>query len=113
MRFPESVMTTLSSEDMNRYNRQLILPEIGVQGQMKLKQARVLIAVGRFAETRAREALAGMEVVVGCVPHPSPANPGANKGWARLMDQALADLGPSPTALPCLDTVCPDGPGRK
>lgn len=37
-------MTTLSSEDMNRYNRQLILPEIGVQGQMKLKQARVLIA---------------------------------------------------------------------
>lgn len=81
--------------------------------EIRRLEARVLIAVGRFAESRAREALADMDVVVGCVPHPSPANPGANKGWARLMDQALANLGPSPTALPCLNTVCPDGTGRK
>ena len=37
-------MTTLSSEETIRYNRQLILHEIGPQGQIKLKQARVLIA---------------------------------------------------------------------
>jgi molybdopterin/thiamine biosynthesis adenylyltransferase len=37
-------MTTLSSEETCRYNRQLILPEIGAQGQIKLKQARVMIA---------------------------------------------------------------------
>ncbi len=35
---------SLSSEEAIRYNRQLILPEIGPQGQIKLKQARVLIA---------------------------------------------------------------------
>jgi molybdopterin-synthase adenylyltransferase len=34
----------ISSEEEIRYNRQLILPEIGLQGQIKLKQARVLIA---------------------------------------------------------------------
>jgi molybdopterin-synthase adenylyltransferase len=34
----------ISSEDAIRYNRQLILPEIGLQGQIRLKQARVLIA---------------------------------------------------------------------
>jgi molybdopterin-synthase adenylyltransferase len=37
-------MTILTSEEAIRYNRQLILPEIGPQGQTKLKQARVLIA---------------------------------------------------------------------
>jgi len=37
-------MTILSSEEAVRYSRQLILPEIGPQGQIKLKQARVLIA---------------------------------------------------------------------
>ena len=35
---------SISSEEEIRYNRQLILPEIGLQGQIKLKQARVLIA---------------------------------------------------------------------
>ena len=35
---------SISSEEAIRYNRQLILPEIGPQGQIKLKQARVLIA---------------------------------------------------------------------
>jgi molybdopterin-synthase adenylyltransferase len=35
---------SISSEEMIRYNRQLILPEIGPQGQIKLKQARILIA---------------------------------------------------------------------
>ncbi len=54
--------------------------------------ARVLLAVGRFAEARAREALAGQEVRIGRVPHPSPANPAANRDWPGLMDRALADL---------------------
>jgi len=40
----------LCSEETIRYNRQIILPEITSQGQIKLKQARVLIAgVGGLA----------------------------------------------------------------
>ncbi len=34
---------TLSPEDLARYNRQIILPEIGLEGQIKLKNAKVLI----------------------------------------------------------------------
>ncbi|CAK0770283.1 single-strand selective monofunctional uracil DNA glycosylase [Gammaproteobacteria bacterium] len=55
-----------------------------------------VIGVGRFAEGRASVALAGRPVTVGVVPHPSPANPAANQGWARLMDARLTELG-----IPC------------
>jgi len=54
---------------------------------------RFVIGVGRFAEARAREALADLGVEVGIVTHPSPANPTANRGWGALADQALASLG--------------------
>jgi adenylyltransferase/sulfurtransferase len=35
--------TTLTNEEISRYSRHLLLPEIGVQGQEKLKAAKVLI----------------------------------------------------------------------
>lgn len=34
---------TLTNEEISRFSRQLILPEIGVKGQIKLKNANVLI----------------------------------------------------------------------
>jgi single-strand selective monofunctional uracil DNA glycosylase len=61
--------------------------------QVEHLRPRFLLAVGRFAEKRAQEALRGLEVGIGSVPHPSPANPGANRGWDRLMDRALLELG--------------------
>ncbi|MBI4946559.1 MAG: molybdopterin-synthase adenylyltransferase MoeB [Bacteroidetes bacterium] len=33
----------LSSEEQNRYSRHIIMPEIGIEGQEKLKQAKVLV----------------------------------------------------------------------
>lgn len=54
---------------------------------------RLVIGVGAFARTRAAEALAGTPVRVGSIPHPSPASPAANKGWAKLAEAALAGLG--------------------
>ena len=33
----------LSQEEIERYSRQLILPEIGTAGQLKLQQAKVLL----------------------------------------------------------------------
>jgi single-strand selective monofunctional uracil DNA glycosylase len=65
---------------------------------VKTLDARYVIGVGRFAEQRARHALAGRDVVLGAVPHPSPASPQANRGWTALMDRALAEIGvlPSP-----------------
>jgi len=34
---------TLTNEEISRYSRHLLLPEIGVEGQVKLKNAKVLI----------------------------------------------------------------------
>lgn len=38
-----SVTETLTNEEISRFSRQLILPEIGVKGQIKLRNANVLI----------------------------------------------------------------------
>ena len=34
---------TLNNEEINRYNRHLTLPEVGMEGQLKLKEAKVLM----------------------------------------------------------------------
>src|SRR5580698_6657817 len=41
------MITTLNNEQINRYKRHLLLPEVGMAGQLKLMNARVLcIGVG-------------------------------------------------------------------
>jgi single-strand selective monofunctional uracil DNA glycosylase len=57
------------------------------------------IGVGRFAEEclrRARQRLpagAASRPRVGVIPHPSPANPAANRDWAARAEKALVELG--------------------
>jgi single-strand selective monofunctional uracil DNA glycosylase len=55
-------------------------------------QPRLVVGVGRFAERRAHAVL-GEAVPIGCIPHPSPASPGANRGWADAVDAQLRELG--------------------
>lgn len=52
-----------------------------------------IVGVGGFAETRAREALAGMDLRFARVLHPSPASPAANRGWAAAATRQLAEAG--------------------
>lgn len=59
------------------------------QRTVRLTEASRIIALGRFVYTRANEALAGIPCTVSMVPHPSPANPVANRGWAQLMSAAV------------------------
>lgn len=54
---------------------------------------RVVVGVGAFAEARAKEALAGLDVTVGRILHPSPASPAANRGWAAQATRELQGLG--------------------
>lgn len=55
--------------------------------------ARFVVGVGSFAEARARAALAGLDVQVHRILHPSPASPAANRGWAPQVDACLDRLG--------------------
>jgi len=54
---------------------------------------RCVLGIGRFAERRAAVALAGLDVGLGFIPHPSPASPAANRGWEAQCDQAIAGCG--------------------
>ncbi|GBC61265.1 single-stranded DNA-binding protein [Desulfonema ishimotonii] len=56
-------------------------------------QPRYVVGVGVFAESRAKAALKGMDVIIGRITHPSPANPRANRGWAELAEKELGALG--------------------
>ncbi len=60
---------------------------------VRLLRPRIVVGVGAFAEARARIALQGLDLKIGRMPHPSPASPAANRGWARQAEQALAHLG--------------------
>jgi single-strand selective monofunctional uracil DNA glycosylase len=60
----------------------------------QLMQPEIAIGIGHFAEQRLKVALADMpQVRIARAPHPSPASPQANAGWAKLMDAALRDAG--------------------
>ncbi len=52
-----------------------------------------VVGIGGFAEARAAEALAGMDVRIGKVLHPSPASPAANRGWAEAATKQLLAQG--------------------
>lgn len=54
---------------------------------------RFVVGVGRFAEDRARTALAGLDIEVGRMLHPSPASPAANRNWQGTISAQLAALG--------------------
>jgi single-strand selective monofunctional uracil DNA glycosylase len=54
---------------------------------------RYVIGVGAFAEERASEALAGRDLTIGSILHPSPASPLANRGWAEKAEAQLRELG--------------------
>lgn len=56
-------------------------------------EATLVVGVGKWAEERARTALAGLDVRIGRVLHPSPASPLANRGWAARAERDLANLG--------------------
>ena len=52
-----------------------------------------LVAVGGFAETRAKAVLGDLDLRIGKVLHPSPASPAANRGWAEQATRQLEEQG--------------------
>ena len=54
---------------------------------------RYVVGIGEFAAGRAKVALANLNVIIGRITHPSPANPKANKGWETLIEKELSQLG--------------------
>lgn len=89
--------TNITPDKLKQADRQAVhaLCDKALRQQILALEASALVALGRFAEARGREALAGLPVQVVTAPHPSPANPAANAGWSRLMDEVIGQLGPN------------------
>ncbi len=58
-------------------------------------QPSYVIGIGGFAAQRVHAALKGMDLRMGQITHPSPANPRANRGWARYIEAELEQIGVS------------------
>lgn len=56
-------------------------------------EPRLVVAIGQFAEERAKTVLADRDVRIGRILHPSPASPAANRGWREQAEEQLAELG--------------------
>lgn len=60
---------------------------------VEILQPEWVVGIGAFAERRAREAVADRGIRIGRIPHPSPANPRAQRDWAGAASSELAALG--------------------
>lgn len=60
---------------------------------VQLLRPEFVIGIGNFAYQRALSALSELDITVGRVTHPSPANPRANKGWTAIAEQEMGALG--------------------
>jgi single-strand selective monofunctional uracil DNA glycosylase len=56
-----------------------------------------LVGVGGFAEERFRAVAGGGPAKITRIPHPSPANPAANRDWAGAAMKALREAGVTQT----------------
>lgn len=64
-----------------------------LRGLVAHLEPEVLVGVGGFAEARLRTVFPDFGGRIGRIPHPSPASPAANRGWAAAAELALHDLG--------------------
>lgn len=64
-----------------------------LRSMVEALSVRTVVGVGGYAEERAKEALAGFDVKFARIPHPSPANPAANRGWSQAAGTALMSQG--------------------
>ncbi len=67
--------------------------DLALRQTVEALQPKYVIGIGKFAETRANTALENIDVQIGRILHPSPANPQANKGWAPIVSSQLEELG--------------------
>lgn len=68
--------------------------DAALQSLLRALEPAAVVGIGRYAESRARIVVDG-RLPVGFLPHPSPANPAANRDWPALAEAALAAWLPS------------------
>lgn len=93
--FMEESGRNLTPDKLSRAERDELFAacDDALRQTVKYLQPRHVLGFGKVTAGRIEAALDGMNVKTGHVLHPSPASPAANRGWAKQMDQAMADYG--------------------
>lgn len=71
----------------------LALCDLALRSAMIHLRTSSVIGIGNFAAERAETALAGLNIRVGRILHPSPANPAANSNWEEKAVRQLQEQG--------------------
>ncbi len=80
----------LKAEDKARLFR---LCDGAIRQTVEMLAPDFVVGIGRFAHDRCSAALNGLDLKVGRITHPSPANPKANRGWESMVEWELSELG--------------------
>ena len=73
--------------------------DAALKSLLRALEPSAVVGIGRYAEGRARIVVEG-RLPVGFLPHPSPANPAANRNWPALAETALAPWLPTEPKSP-------------
>lgn len=64
-----------------------------LRAAVEVLAAEWVIGIGNFAAKRAEHVLANRPIKFGCILHPSPASPAANRDWSAIARRQLEELG--------------------
>lgn len=85
----------LTPDKLARSDREALFPlcDRFLAEMLATLRPRMAVGVGTFTRQRLEAVAAPLGVEVASIPHPSPANPVANRGWDRLAEAALRAAG--------------------
>jgi len=63
-----------------------------LRSAIKVLEPEWVIGIGKFAASRAEHVCSAQSIKLGCILHPSPASPAANRDWPRVVLQQLQEL---------------------
>lgn len=64
-----------------------------LQDTLALISPRFAVGIGAFAARRVKAVAKNMDITLGQITHPSPANPRANRGWATFINEEFRQMG--------------------
>jgi single-strand selective monofunctional uracil DNA glycosylase len=85
----------ITPDKLKRADREQIfrLCDFTTERTVQLLKPEWVIGIGKFAYDRSKASLDGVDVKVGRITHPSPANPAANRGWEAVIEKELIEIG--------------------
>lgn len=101
--FMEESGRNRTPDKLKKVEKQLLFDacDEALRRTVALLEPQYVIGIGNFAFQQAKSSLAGMNIQVERISHPSPANPKANRGWAELIEGELDGMGLDLEAGPC------------